>query len=53
MGSEVPIIEIPEAYHHIMLDQPLGTMSALRTLLETWGRADEIPDPDVSQLLAR
>lgn len=36
MGSEAPIIEIPEAHHHVMLDQPLGFVSALRTLLAMW-----------------
>ncbi len=29
---------IPEAGHHVFLDQPLATVAALRTLLETMGR---------------
>ena len=43
LGPEVPIIEIPEAHHHVMLDQPLGFVSALRTLLDLWARADARP----------
>jgi pimeloyl-ACP methyl ester carboxylesterase len=32
----VPFIEIPEARHHVMLDQPLAFVAALRTLLQEW-----------------
>jgi pimeloyl-ACP methyl ester carboxylesterase len=28
-----PLIEIPDAYHHVMLDQPLAFVSTLRALL--------------------
>ena len=38
MGPEAPIIEIPEAQHHVMLDQPLAFVAALRTLLDSWSR---------------
>lgn len=31
-----PFVEIPEAYHHVMLDQPLAFVSALRSLLAAW-----------------
>jgi pimeloyl-ACP methyl ester carboxylesterase len=30
-----PVIEIPEAYHHVMADQPLALVTALRSLLAT------------------
>ena len=30
-----PFIEIPNAYHHVMLDQPLAFVAALRAVLET------------------
>ena len=40
MGPEAPIIEIPEARHHVTLDQPLAFVSALRTLLQAWIRAE-------------
>ncbi|MDA0824724.1 MAG: alpha/beta hydrolase [Proteobacteria bacterium] len=39
MGPDAPIIEIPRAHHHIMLDQPLAFVSAVRALLETWQRS--------------
>lgn len=29
-------IEIPEAYHHVMADQPLALIACLRTLLAAW-----------------
>ena len=31
-----PFIMMPEAYHHLMLDQPLAFISTLRTLLSCW-----------------
>lgn len=36
LGRNAPVIEIPEAYHHIMLDQPLSLVTGLRTLLADW-----------------
>lgn len=36
LGRNAPVIEIPEAYHHIMLDQPLLLVTGLRTLLADW-----------------
>ena len=32
----VPMITIPGAYHHVMLDQPLAFVSAVRGLLTGW-----------------
>ncbi len=31
-----PFIMMPEAHHHLMMDQPLAFVSALRTLLSAW-----------------
>jgi len=31
-----PMVEIPEAHHHVMLDQPLAFVAALRALLSGW-----------------
>jgi pimeloyl-ACP methyl ester carboxylesterase len=31
-----PMVEIPEAHHHIMIDQPLAFVAALRALLSGW-----------------
>ena len=39
MGPQAPIVEVPEAQHHVMLDQPLAFVAALRMLLESWIRA--------------
>jgi len=29
-------IEIPDSHHHIMIDQPLALVAALRTLFAAW-----------------
>ena len=29
LGRAAPVVEIPEAQHHIMLDQPLALVAAL------------------------
>lgn len=36
LGRVAPVVEIPEAGHHVMLDQPLLLLTALRTLLADW-----------------
>jgi pimeloyl-ACP methyl ester carboxylesterase len=36
LGRNAPVIEIPEAYHHMMLDQPLLLVTGLRALLADW-----------------
>jgi pimeloyl-ACP methyl ester carboxylesterase len=36
LGRGAPMIEIPQAQHHIMLDQPLAFVAALRALLADW-----------------
>ncbi len=33
----LPLVEIPNARHHIMLDEPLGLVTAIRTQLGNWG----------------
>ena len=35
-GSHIPMIAIPEAEHHLMLDQPLALVTALRAVLALW-----------------
>jgi hypothetical protein len=32
----VPSVAIPDSEHHIMVDQPLALVAALRTLLAVW-----------------
>lgn len=36
LGRNAPVVELPEAGHHGMLDQPLVVSTAVRTLLADW-----------------
>ena len=36
LGRNAPVVAIPEAYHHLILDQPLAFVSALRAILADW-----------------
>lgn len=36
LGRVAPVIELPAAGHHVMLDQPVALIAALRTLLSDW-----------------
>lgn len=36
LGRQAPVVEIPQARHHVMLDQPIAFVSALRALLADW-----------------
>lgn len=40
LGHQVPFISIPHARHHVMLDQPLSFVSALRSLFAEWPHSD-------------
>jgi len=40
MGRVTPVIELPEAGHHAMLDQPLVLLTALRALLADWEHSE-------------
>jgi pimeloyl-ACP methyl ester carboxylesterase len=31
-----PLVEVPDADHHVMIDQPLAFVAALRGLLAGW-----------------
>jgi len=42
-GGRMPIIPIVEAHHHLVLDQPLAFVAALRTLLTSWEEAAPHP----------
>ena len=41
MGPASPMVEIPDAHHHVMLDQPLAFVAALRAIIDTWSRNPE------------
>src|ERR1700733_4653898 len=36
LGRAAPVVEIPQAKHHVMLEQPLALVAALRALLADW-----------------
>jgi pimeloyl-ACP methyl ester carboxylesterase len=36
LNRSAPLVEIPEAYHHLLLDQPLAFVAAVRALLADW-----------------
>ncbi|MDE2183920.1 MAG: alpha/beta hydrolase [Alphaproteobacteria bacterium] len=36
LGRAAPVVDIPQAQHHLMLDQPLAFVAALRALLADW-----------------
>jgi pimeloyl-ACP methyl ester carboxylesterase len=39
LGRQAPVVEIPQAKHHVMLDQPLALVAALRALLADWNHS--------------
>jgi len=47
LGKAVPVVEIPEARHHVFLDQPLATVAALRTLLQDWDHSTPARTPSL------
>jgi pimeloyl-ACP methyl ester carboxylesterase len=36
LDRNAPVIEIPQAHHHVILDQPLAFVAAARALLSDW-----------------
>jgi pimeloyl-ACP methyl ester carboxylesterase len=36
LDRNAPVIEVPDAYHHLMLDQPLALVTGLRAILADW-----------------
>lgn len=45
MGRSLPVVELPTAGHHPMLDTPLVLITALRTLLADWLHSEPRPRP--------
>ena len=39
LGRHAPIVEVPEAYHHLILDRPLVFVGVLRALLADWAHS--------------
>jgi pimeloyl-ACP methyl ester carboxylesterase len=36
LGRSAPFVEIPQAHHHVLVDQPLALVAALRAILADW-----------------
>jgi pimeloyl-ACP methyl ester carboxylesterase len=36
LGRVAPVVEVPLAWHHVMLDQPIALVTGLRALLADW-----------------
>jgi pimeloyl-ACP methyl ester carboxylesterase len=49
LGRAAPVVEIPQAQHHIMLDQPLALVAALRVLLADWEHSEVRRSPDEAE----
>jgi len=43
MGPGAPVVCLPGAYHHLLLDSPLVFVGALRGLLAAWGHGEDRP----------
>jgi pimeloyl-ACP methyl ester carboxylesterase len=41
----VPFVEVPEAQHHVLLDQPLALVTALRAIFGSWHPVGTAPAP--------
>ena len=44
-AAGVPFVKVPEAHHHLLLDQPLATVTALRAVLASWRPVGTQPTP--------
>ncbi|NWH08810.1 MAG: alpha/beta hydrolase [Alphaproteobacteria bacterium] len=45
LGRSAPVVEIPQAQHHVLLDQPLAFIAALRALLADWNHSRPLRNP--------
>lgn len=45
LGRTSPVIQIPLAYHHVMLDQPIALVTAVRSLLADWRHSYALQGP--------
>jgi pimeloyl-ACP methyl ester carboxylesterase len=43
LGQLAPVIEIPAAGHHVMLDHPIALVTGIRTLLSDWDHSQPAP----------
>jgi pimeloyl-ACP methyl ester carboxylesterase len=42
LGRQVPVAEIPAAGHHVLLDEPLSLVAALRAIMAGWISSDQL-----------
>jgi pimeloyl-ACP methyl ester carboxylesterase len=47
LGRGVPVVEIPAAAHHVMIDSPIALVTGLRTLLADWRHSRAATPGDV------
>lgn len=45
LGRTAPVIQLPLAYHHVMIDQPISLVTAVRSLLADWRHSYAIEVP--------
>jgi pimeloyl-ACP methyl ester carboxylesterase len=45
LDRNAPVIEVPAAHHHLMLDQPLALVTGLRALLADWEHSRPVRPP--------
>ena len=43
LGRAAPFVEIPQAHHHVLLDQPIALIAALRAILADWEFSTPVP----------
>jgi len=46
LGRVAPVIELPTAGHHPMLDVPLILLTAVRSILADWAHSTPLPAED-------
>lgn len=47
LGRNAPVVAIPNAYHHLIIDEPLAFIAALRAILADWEHS--IPNKPVGE----
>lgn len=44
-AAGVPVLDVPFAHHHLLLDQPLAVVTAIRGVVAAWRPLGRAPDP--------
>jgi pimeloyl-ACP methyl ester carboxylesterase len=48
-AAGVPFVRVPHAHHHLLLDEPLATVTAIRAILAMWSPVGAGPRPVVAE----